>query len=172
MWPLRSRDHGYVCGLLWTIVIALDALHSQYLGATRSIPIQQMVQIADLQSLECSCIQGKKLKSLTSHSLHQKLQHGTKTRLKSKSFKHKLKNYKKKMLIFWRQIQEMWGTPNECLGTAEEPSRSQNWNSRPCSKGNTGSRTAESAHTGDGAGSLSQEHLDPCLHRWLCREGY
>ena len=65
---------------------------------------------------------------------------------------------------------KMWGTHNVCLGITEEPSRSQNWNSRPCSKGNTGSRTAESNHTGDDAGSLSQEHLDPCLHRWLCRE--
>ena len=53
---------------------------------------------------------------------------------------------------------------------AEEPSRSQNWNSRPCRKGNTGSRTVESTHTGDDTESLSQEHLDPCLHRWLCRE--
>ena len=43
-----------------------------------------------------------------------------------------------------------------CLGTAEEPFRSQNWNSRPCSKGSTGSRTA---------GSLLQEHLDPRLYR-------
>ena len=65
---------------------------------------------------------------------------------------------------------KMWGTHNECLCIAEEPSRSQNWNSRPCSKGNTGFRTAESTHTGDDTESLSQEHLDPCLHRWLCRE--
>ena len=50
---------------------------------------------------------------------------------------------------------KMWGTHNECLGIAEEPSRSQNWNSRPCSKGNTGSRTAESTHTGDDTESLS-----------------
>ena len=50
---------------------------------------------------------------------------------------------------------KMWGTHNKCLGIAEEPSRSQNWNSRPCSKGNTGSRTAKSTHTRDHTGSLS-----------------
>ena len=50
---------------------------------------------------------------------------------------------------------KMWGTHNECLGIAEEPSISQSWNSRPCSKGNTGSRTAESTHTGDDTESLS-----------------
>ena len=50
---------------------------------------------------------------------------------------------------------KMRGTQNECLGIAEEPSRSQNWNSKPCSKENTGSRTAESTHTGDDTESLS-----------------
>ena len=41
------------------------------------------------------------------------------------------------------------------LCIAGKPSRSQNWNSRPCSKGITGSRTAESTHTGGDTGSLS-----------------
>ena len=54
---------------------------------------------------------------------------------------------------------KVWGTYTEYLGTTEEPSRRQNWNSRPCSKGNIGSRTAESAHTRYDAGSLSREHL-------------
>ena len=83
------------------------------LGAVRSTPIQQMEKTTDLQPLECrheykAAIRGEKLKRLTSHPLHQKLQHGTKNRLKRKSFKHKLKDLqkKKKMLIVWRQIQE------------------------------------------------------------------
>ena len=67
------------------------------LDAMRSTPIQQMEKTADLQPLECRCeykaaIQGEKLKRLTSHPLHQKFQHGTKNRLKRKSFKHKLKD--------------------------------------------------------------------------------
>ena len=70
------------------------------LGAMRSTPIQQMEKTTDLQPLECrreykAAIQGEKLKRLTSHPLHQKLQHGTKKRLKRKSFKHKLKNLQK-----------------------------------------------------------------------------
>ena len=70
------------------------------LGAMRSTPIQQMEKITDLQPLECrreykAAIQGEKLKRLTSHPLHQKLQHGTKSRLKRKSFKHKLKDLQK-----------------------------------------------------------------------------
>ena len=52
-------------------------------GAMRSTPIQQMEKTADLQPLKCrreykAAIQGEKLKRLTSHPLHQKLQHGTK----------------------------------------------------------------------------------------------
>ena len=67
------------------------------LGAVRSTPIQQMEKTADLQPLECrheykAAIQREKLKRLTSHPLHQKLQHGAKNRLKRKSFKHKLKD--------------------------------------------------------------------------------
>ena len=59
-----------------------------------------MEKTADLQPLECrreykAAIQGEKLKRLTSHPLHQKLQHGTKNRLKRKSFKHKLKDLQK-----------------------------------------------------------------------------
>ena len=70
------------------------------LGAMRSTPIQPKEKIADLQPLECrgkykATIQGEKLKRLTSHPLHQKLQHGTKNRLKRKSFKHKLKGLQK-----------------------------------------------------------------------------
>ena len=70
------------------------------LGAMRSTPIQQMEKTTDLQPLECrreykAAIQGEKLKRLTSHPLHQTLQHGTKNRLKRKSFKHKLKDLKK-----------------------------------------------------------------------------
>ena len=70
------------------------------LGAMRSTPIQQMEKTADLQPLECrreykAAIQGEKLKRLTSHPLHHKLQHGTKNRLKRKSFKHKLKDLQK-----------------------------------------------------------------------------
>ena len=70
------------------------------LAAMRSTPIQQMEKIADLQPLECrrvykAVIQGEKLKRLTSHPLHQKLQYGTKNRLKRKSFKHKLKDLQK-----------------------------------------------------------------------------
>ena len=70
------------------------------LGAMRSTPIQQMEKTTDLQALECrheykAAIQGEKLKRLTSHPLHQKLQHGTKNRLKRKSFKHKLKDLQK-----------------------------------------------------------------------------
>ena len=66
------------------------------LSAMRSTPIQQMEKTTDLQPLECrreykAAIQGEKLKRLTSHPLHQKLKHGTKNRLKRKSFKHKLK---------------------------------------------------------------------------------
>ena len=58
------------------------------LGAMRSTPIQQMEKTADLQLLECrreykAAIQG------------EKLQHGTKNRLKRKSFKHKLKDLQK-----------------------------------------------------------------------------
>ena len=70
------------------------------LGAMRSTPIQQMEKTTDLQPLECrreykAAIQGEKLKRLTSHPLHQKLQLGTKNRLKRKSFKHKLKDLQK-----------------------------------------------------------------------------
>ena len=70
------------------------------LSAMRSTPIQQMEKTTDLQPLECrreykAAIQGEKLKRLTSHPLHQKLQHGTKNRLKRKSFKHKLKDLQK-----------------------------------------------------------------------------
>ena len=62
------------------------------------------------------------------------------------------------------------GAQTQCLGTTEEHFRSQNWNARPCSKGNTGSRTAESAHIRDDTGSLSQEHLDLYLHIWIRKE--
>ena len=60
------------------------------LGAMRSTPIQQMEKTTDLQPLECrreykAAIQGEKLKRLTSHPLHQKLQHGTKNRLKERA---------------------------------------------------------------------------------------
>ena len=70
------------------------------LGAMRSTPIQQMEKTTDLQPLECrreykAAIQGEKLKRLTSHPFHQKLQHGTKNCLKRKSFKHKLKDLQK-----------------------------------------------------------------------------
>ena len=70
------------------------------LGAMRSTPIQQMEKTANLQPLECrreykAAIQGEKLKRLTSHPLHQKLQHGTKNPLNRKSFKHKLKDLQK-----------------------------------------------------------------------------
>ena len=70
------------------------------LGAMRSTPLQQMEKTADLQPLEWRCeykaaIQGEKLKRLTSHPLHQKLQHGSKNCLKRKSFKHKLKDLQK-----------------------------------------------------------------------------
>ena len=59
-----------------------------------------MEKTTDLQPLECrreykAAIQGVKLKRLTSHPLHPKLQHGTKNRLKRKSFKHKLKDLQK-----------------------------------------------------------------------------
>ena len=62
--------------------------------------IQQMEKTADLQPLERRCeykaaIQWEKLKRLSSHPLHQKLQQGTKNRLKRKSFKHKLKDLQK-----------------------------------------------------------------------------
>ena len=62
----------------------------------RSTPIKT----ADFQLLECwreykAVIQGKKLKRLASHPLHQKLQHGTKNRLKRKSIKHKLEDVQK-----------------------------------------------------------------------------
>ena len=65
--------------------------------AMRSTPIQQMENTADLEPSEFrreykAAIQGEKLKRLTSHPLHQKLQHGTKNRLKRKNFKHKLKD--------------------------------------------------------------------------------
>ena len=54
----------------------------------------------DYRPLECrreykAATQGEKLKRLTSHPLHQKLQHGTQNRLKRKSFKHKLKDLQK-----------------------------------------------------------------------------
>ena len=70
------------------------------LGVMRSTPIQQMKKTADLQPMECrreykADIQGEKLKRLTSDPLHQKLQHGTKNRLKRKSFKHKFKDLQK-----------------------------------------------------------------------------
>ena len=70
------------------------------LGAMRSTPIQQMEKTTELQPLECrreykAAIQGEKLKRLTSHPLHQKLQHGTKNCLKRKSFKQKLKDLQK-----------------------------------------------------------------------------
>ena len=66
----------------------------------RSTPIQQMEKTTDLQPLECrreykAAIQGEKLKRLTSHPLHLKLQHGTKNHLKRKSFKRKLKDLQK-----------------------------------------------------------------------------
>ena len=61
------------------------------LGAMRSTPIQEIEKIADFQPLECrreykAAIQGEKLKRLTSHPLHHKLQHRTKNPLKRKSF--------------------------------------------------------------------------------------
>ena len=66
----------------------------------RSTPIQQMEKAADLQPLECrseykAAIQGEKLKRLTSHPPHEILLHGTKTHLKRKRFKHKLKDLQK-----------------------------------------------------------------------------
>ena len=59
-----------------------------------------MDKTAELQPFECkreykAAIQGENLKRLTSHPLHQKLQHETKNRLKRKSFKHKLKDLQK-----------------------------------------------------------------------------
>ena len=70
------------------------------LGLMRSTPIQEMENIANLRPLECrreykATIQGEKLKRLTSHPLHQKLQHGTKNCLERKSNKHKLKDIPK-----------------------------------------------------------------------------
>ena len=128
------------------------------LGAMRSTPIQQMEKTADLQPLECrheykAAIQGGKLKRLTSHPLHQKLQHGTKNRLKRKIFKHKLKDLQKE------NADLLEADPGKCeeltLGNTEVTSRSQKWNFRPWGKGNTGSRTSESTHTGDDTRSLS-----------------
>ena len=46
----------------------------------------------------------------------------------------------------------------------EESSSSQNWNSRPCSKSSTGSRSAECTHSGYDAGLQAPKHSDPCLH--------
>ena len=80
------------------------------------------------------------------------------------------RTYKRKCWSSRSRSRKAWGTHNKCHGHHGKPCRSQNWNSRLCSKGNKGSRIAQSAHTGDGAGLLSQEHLDPCLHRWLCGE--
>ena len=70
-----------------------------------------MEKTADLQPFECrreykAAIQGEKLKRLTSHPLHQKLQHGTKNRLKRKSLMHKLKDLQKENADLQRQIQE------------------------------------------------------------------
>ena len=65
------------------------------LGAMRSTPIQQMEKTAECRREYKAAIQGEKLKRLTSHLLHQKLQHGTKNHLKRKSFKHKLKDLQK-----------------------------------------------------------------------------
>ena len=82
------------------------------LGAMRSAPIQRMEKTADLQPLECrreykAAIQGERLKRLTSHPLHQNLQHGTKHRLKKKrASSTSWGTSQKKTLIFWRQIQE------------------------------------------------------------------
>ena len=101
-----------------------------------------MEKFAGLQPLECRCeynkaaIQRKKLKRLTSHPLHQKLQRETKKCLKRKSFKHKLKDQQKENADLLKTD----------AGRCEEPtasvfaqwkslSGSQNWNSRPCSKG-------------------------------------
>ena len=144
------------------------------LGAMRTTSIQQMEKIANLQSLECRCkykaaIQGKKLKRLTSHHSTRNFSMEKKTPEKKELQAQAEGAAKRKCWSSRGRSRKIWGT-HECLGIAEEPSRNQNWNSRPSRKGNTGSATAESAHTGDDAGSLSQEHLDPCLHRWLCRE--
>ena len=68
--------------------------------AMRRTPIQETEKSADLQPLKYrreykAAVQGDKLKRLTSHPIHQNVQYGTKTCLKRKSFKHKLKDLQK-----------------------------------------------------------------------------
>ena len=128
------------------------------LGAMRSIPIQQMEKIADLQPLECrreykAIIQEEKLKRLTNHQLHQKLQHGTKNHLKRKSFKHKLKDLK--TLIVWRQIQENVRNSERVSGHCGRAFQKSEMKFQDLQQREHRLQTAESTHTGDDTGSLS-----------------
>ena len=122
------------------------------IGAMRSTPIQQMEKIADLQLLECrreykAAIQSKKLKRLTSHPLHQKLQHGTKKKkhLKRKNCKHNLKDllkenadfleadpgkYEELTMSFWAPWKSLPEVRTEILGLAAREHRLQNCSKR------------------------------------------
>ena len=86
--------------------------------------------------------------------------------LKRKSFKHKLKDLQKENAYFLEADPRNSRVSGHC-GGAFQKSELKFW---ALQQTYTGSRTAESTHTGDDAVSLSQEHLEPCLHRWLCRE--
>ena len=66
-------------------------------GAMKTTPIREMEKTADVQPLETrrehkAALQGEKMKRLTSHPLHQKLQQATKNRLKRKSLNHEMKH--------------------------------------------------------------------------------
>ena len=67
------------------------------LGAMKTTPIREMEKTADLQPLESrrkhkAALHGEKMKRLTSHPLHQKLQQATKNRLKRRSLNHQMKD--------------------------------------------------------------------------------
>ena len=128
------------------------------LGAMRSTPIQQMEKTTDLQPLECRRIQSCHPRGKTEET--------PVTPPETSAWNQKPPEKKelqaqvcKKKLIFWRQIQKNLSVWAKSLPEVNEIPEQREHRLQNCRK-----------HSQDDTESLSQEHLDPCLHRWLCRE--
>ena len=122
-----------------------------------------MEKTADLQPLECrreykAAIQGEQLKRLTSHPLHQKLQHGTQNHLKRKiELQAQVEGPAKK-----ENADLLEADPRKCeeltmSGWASRKSLPEVRTEIPglAAKGTQAPELAESTHTGDDTESLS-----------------
>ena len=152
------------------------------LDAMRNTPIEEMEKIAKLQPLASrpeykAAIQGVgrggggEAEELDQLSLPPETSAWNQISSEKEKFQAQVEGTTKgKCWSSWGRSKEVQGAHTECLDTAEELSEVRTEILGLAAKGNTGSRTAESAHTGDEAGLLSLKHLHLRLYRWLRRE--